>query len=324
MKKLKMVYLEACDGPRIFIYGSADAKFEYLSQLFGFMASAPLNTQVELHKVNFLETIGPIGVTMKRTNIQRGLTYSQDKSNLQYFLWEWASKAWAYMEDIVDSVIKCDTPTHRYLSNFPREDAIVIVSKGEYNDGFPCFSMPRQQTTDNKKMNIDKIHVAFYKSLDGPEIFFWEGNVSNFRQLQNTLKLLSRETLSHVNLGSIPCFQTHNVSLSLRNIGSMFNIPIYPYQGLKKNVQEKNIYETFLWSRSSEGWDYTAELIDPFIHDESEGHIYLTSLKYDDAIVVLSKGEKYYRDLVKPGIIQGISSELKKPIFDQISNDESE
>lgn len=53
---------------------------------------------------------------------------------------------------------------------------------------------------------------------------------------------------------------------------------------------------SFTWSRTFQGWDYLAKLLDGLIESNCEGHQYLTRYPDEDAVVVVSKGE--YSDSV--------------------------
>jgi len=53
----------------------------------------------------------------------------------------------------------------------------------------------------------------------------------------------------------------------------------------------------FEWSRSAEGWDYLAELLDGLVRCDGPAHQYLTRYPDEDAIVAVSKGE-YADDVV--------------------------
>jgi hypothetical protein len=38
------------------------------------------------------------------------------------------------LAELLDGMIQSKKPGHQYLTRFPDEDAIVVVSKGEYSD----------------------------------------------------------------------------------------------------------------------------------------------------------------------------------------------
>ena len=43
-------------------------------------------------------------------------------------------EGWDYLAALLESLVKSPTPGHQYLTSYPNEDAIVVVSKGEYGD----------------------------------------------------------------------------------------------------------------------------------------------------------------------------------------------
>jgi hypothetical protein len=50
------------------------------------------------------------------------------------FEWLRTEEGWDYLAELIDDLVKSTSPGHQYLSAYPREDAIVVVSKGEYGD----------------------------------------------------------------------------------------------------------------------------------------------------------------------------------------------
>jgi len=50
------------------------------------------------------------------------------------FEWLRTQEGWDYLAELIDGLVKDTSPGHQYLSAYPSEDAIVVVSKGEYGD----------------------------------------------------------------------------------------------------------------------------------------------------------------------------------------------
>jgi hypothetical protein len=39
-----------------------------------------------------------------------------------------------YLVELMDGLIQSKTAGHQYLTDYPKDDAIIVVSKGEYSD----------------------------------------------------------------------------------------------------------------------------------------------------------------------------------------------
>jgi hypothetical protein len=52
----------------------------------------------------------------------------------QEFEWQRTAEGWDYLAELIDGLVKSPTPGHQYLSAYPSEEAIVVVSKGEYGE----------------------------------------------------------------------------------------------------------------------------------------------------------------------------------------------
>ncbi len=47
------------------------------------------------------------------------------------FEWKRTSEGWDYMAHLLDGLVGNSGPGHHYLTRYPGEDAIVVVSKGD-------------------------------------------------------------------------------------------------------------------------------------------------------------------------------------------------
>jgi hypothetical protein len=139
------------------------------------------------------------------------------------------------------------------------------------------------------KLN-EKIKIVFYEGSDGPRLVFAGSETIDFRPLQDVFRSLSANIGMNIDIKSLPFIETtNNIEIRMINIGSIFNIPSKPYQGIK--YTESFLIKNFTWSKSTEGWDYIAEIISPIVIEQRPSHQYLSSSEQDDVTVVISRGE---------------------------------
>jgi hypothetical protein len=122
------------------VFGPPDANFLALQDHFKFLSETP-GTSAELHGQSFVESYGNIHVTLinagglfpqgKRGRL--GLRRLQSVPSAE-FEWRRTSEGWDYLARLIAPLVASESPGHQYLTNYPGEDAIVVVSKGEYGD----------------------------------------------------------------------------------------------------------------------------------------------------------------------------------------------
>ena len=137
-------------------------------------------------------------------------------------------------------------------------------------------------------IDANKVRLAFYASADGPRIMMFGPMQTELESLRKSFCELSKGE-SELHLDSLPFIHSVGVRLRLRSLGEPFTVKDGDArQGLRRQRSEK---ESFVWSRTNEGWEYLAELLDGLIQSQNSGHQYLTRFPDEDAIVVVSKGE---------------------------------
>lgn len=50
------------------------------------------------------------------------------------YLWKQTKEEWQFLGNLIQGLLDFKKPCHQYLSSYPSDDAIVVVSKGEYTD----------------------------------------------------------------------------------------------------------------------------------------------------------------------------------------------
>lgn len=138
-RKLYMAFYDASDGPRILLFGSLKGCFEQLQLLFRALSTE--SGPIEIHKLPFVKTFGDLCLVAQHTGsvLQQpegkiqGLRRKPNSHRLE-FEWKRTNEGWDYLAELIDDLVKSPIPCHQYLTAYPREDAILVVSKGEYGD----------------------------------------------------------------------------------------------------------------------------------------------------------------------------------------------
>jgi len=136
--KIRFIYYEASDGPRLVLFGPLDVDLKSLQALFRQLAATP-NINVQLDEQPFVMPrikirLSSYDMTGKRPKIPRcGLWKIQDDAALSY-QWSRTCEEWDDLAELIDGLVKTTQAGHQYMTRYPDEDAIVVVSKGEYID----------------------------------------------------------------------------------------------------------------------------------------------------------------------------------------------
>ena len=139
--QLRIAYYDAPDGPRVMIVGPIEADFQSLRALFEQLSQTP-DEPCELHEQPFVRALGGVRITLKNS----GSMFAQNRNGLwqgirrvtteskPVFVWHRTAEGWDYLARLIDPLAEGLGAGHQYLTSYPSEDAIVVVSKGEYGD----------------------------------------------------------------------------------------------------------------------------------------------------------------------------------------------
>jgi len=95
----------------------------------------------KLHAIPFIKAFGDIRVTAAHRRSQL-----KDMGNIfegirripsaigDEFQWQQTSEGWEHVVELLDSLADSHEPAHQYLSDCPADEAIFVVSTGEYGD----------------------------------------------------------------------------------------------------------------------------------------------------------------------------------------------
>jgi hypothetical protein len=138
-KRLRMAFYEASDGPWIMLWGPMDAEFGKLQSTFFWLSEHPGHS-VAIHDLPFIASFGGLEVAAIASSMRfthragpQGIRRVSNTNDL-HFSWQRNAQGWDYLGHLIDGVVSKAKACHQYLTRYPDEDAIVILSKGEYDD----------------------------------------------------------------------------------------------------------------------------------------------------------------------------------------------
>ena len=136
--RLRMAITAASDGPRIMLFGPLTVDLKALQECFECLRD-PMSS-VQLADQPFVNSYGRVRVLARNSaaavgmssDVRQGIRRISDLS--PDFVWTRTAEGWDYLARLLDGLMQHPGPSHQYLTRYPGEDAIVVVSKGEYDD----------------------------------------------------------------------------------------------------------------------------------------------------------------------------------------------
>jgi hypothetical protein len=137
--KLRLAYYNASDGPRIVFFGPMEVDLQGLQEVFNRLSRN--EGPFELHNLPFTQAFGGLRIVASSSGSMfdqgkgkpQGIRYVRSGQAKEYE-WRRTAEGWDYLANLLDGLVRSPCPGHHYLSRYPGEDAIVVVSKGEYGD----------------------------------------------------------------------------------------------------------------------------------------------------------------------------------------------
>lgn len=121
------------------IFGPLNGCFEKLQDLFRSLSQC--GGPIEIHQLPFIRAYGGIRLVASCTGSifkpRWGKIQGLRRKSSQHppeFEWLRTAEGWDHLAELIDDLVRSTSPGHQYLSAYPKEDAIVVVSKGEYGD----------------------------------------------------------------------------------------------------------------------------------------------------------------------------------------------
>jgi len=136
--KVRLAHYDASDGPKLMMFGPLHVDLPSLQKLFRYLAAKP-GTSIQLGEQPFVVALAkvrlictdlkPVGALNQHAGLRR-------LHGVQGMAFEWGlnSEGWDDLAVLMDALVKSPNAGHQYLTTYPVEDAIAVVSKGEYAD----------------------------------------------------------------------------------------------------------------------------------------------------------------------------------------------
>ncbi len=128
---------------------------------------------------------------------------------------------------------------------------------------------------------MKKIQIDHYESAYGRTIRIFTRDMQALNFMKELFERLSIENDLEVDI--LDLYKNAEVT----GLQSLKLKQVHSEPALGGHLLMNNKFQ-FIWSRSKEGWKECAELVDGIISSGTDGHQYLTSEDYDDALVVVS------------------------------------
>lgn len=138
-RKLRLSFYQSSEGPCVTLFGPLDVDLEPLRECFWTLSKD--GTPVQLDEAEFIVPFGDLTVlarssgaaSMSVSRTRPGFLRSGDAG--LNFVWTQAPEDWAVTAELVEGLIAAPSAGHQYLPDYPADDAIVVVSKGEFSEG---------------------------------------------------------------------------------------------------------------------------------------------------------------------------------------------
>jgi len=135
---IRVAYYSGSDGPRIMLFGPANVDFRPLQELF--RALSRNEGPFEMHNLDNIVVFGGTRIVASCSGSRfkdpsgkpQGIRRTGDSEN--HFIWQKTAEGWDYLAELIEPLVSGSRSGHQYLSSYPSEDAIVVVSRGEYGD----------------------------------------------------------------------------------------------------------------------------------------------------------------------------------------------
>jgi hypothetical protein len=134
-----MSFLNASDGHRIMLFGPMDVDLQALQRCFREVSER--GEEIRLDRQPFLVSFGGVELfarcaessaeTKQFEKRKRLVKAAKDKP---HFDWKQLARGWDDLAEFMDGLVQSKIAGHQYLTNYPKDDAIIVVSKGEYSD----------------------------------------------------------------------------------------------------------------------------------------------------------------------------------------------
>jgi hypothetical protein len=136
---IRVAYYSASDGPRIMLFGPIDVDFLPLQDCFRRLSKGAAPTDLQTQP--FVFVAGDVQLRMEtsgemfRSDVKSAaLGLRRICADSNHFTWTRTNEGWDYLCELINSSVISKSPGHQYLTSHPDDDAIVVISRGEYGD----------------------------------------------------------------------------------------------------------------------------------------------------------------------------------------------
>lgn len=137
-RKIRMACYPGSDGPRIMLFGPADVDFRPLQDLF--RALSKNEGPFEMHNLDFIAAFSGTRIVAACSGSRykdsfgkpQGIWRAGDSEN--EYVWQKTAEGWDYLAELIEPLVCGSRSGHQYLSSYPSENAIIVLSRGEYGD----------------------------------------------------------------------------------------------------------------------------------------------------------------------------------------------
>ncbi|MCA8992936.1 MAG: hypothetical protein KDA88_13185 [Planctomycetaceae bacterium] len=130
-ENIRLGFYTSCDGPRLLLFGPMTVDFRPLQDAFRQLGQNEQSIQLEAQPF-----VSSTKVTLTLTSIvtpQSGLLPRLSQDDLK-FTWSGQLDGWDILADLIATTVQAKHACHQYLTSYPDDDAIVVISRGEYPD----------------------------------------------------------------------------------------------------------------------------------------------------------------------------------------------
>ncbi len=138
-ENLNLMFYEASDGPRVVLFGSLTCRIDKLAGVFRRLSQG--EGPFDLHLLPFIRAFAGTRVRAARwaprseglRGVGQGLNRIASQTG-EEFEWCLTADDWENFAELLGPLADSRDPGHQYLNACPHDDAIVVVSKGEYGE----------------------------------------------------------------------------------------------------------------------------------------------------------------------------------------------
>ena len=124
---------------------------------------------------------------------------------------------------------------------------------------------------------MTRVRIGYFEDFKSSKTLLLDADADGLRALAETFRSLAAGTLSAVGFDELPFMEVHH------------GVDLLAVRSTHDRIWRADVENVFLWERTAEGWQDSAEKIDVLIQC-ARGHHYLEAAD-DQVVVEVSRGE---------------------------------